>query len=74
MLHTKSISSNLKIPLISVDWLLIDLVRTKMCPPHMDQRLCFQGVWVRHHPSLFQHIGTHSSLTGKLQELKDDDF
>ncbi|KAG7273612.1 hypothetical protein CRUP_011041 [Coryphaenoides rupestris] len=28
----------------------------------------------RHKPSLFQHIGLHSSLSGKLQNLKDKDF
>merc|ERR1712192_262604 len=57
-----------------VDWLLLDLVRTKMCSPYMDPKQCSQDVWIRHHPSLFQHIGTHSSLAGKLQELKDNDF
>lgn len=26
--------------------------------------------WVHYKPSLFQHIGTHSSLKGKVQKLK----
>ena len=60
--------------IFSVDWLLTDLVRTKMCPPHIDQQLCFKDAWILHHPSLFQHVGTHSSLRGKLQELKDPFF
>lgn len=29
---------------------------------------------MRHRPSLFQHIGTHSSLAGKLQKLRERDF
>lgn len=27
-------------------------------------------LWVNYKPSLFQHIGTHSSLKGKVQRLK----
>lgn len=27
-------------------------------------------MWVHYKPSLFQHIGTHSSLKGKVQKLK----
>lgn len=27
-------------------------------------------LWVHYKPSLFQHIGTHSSLKGKVQKLK----
>lgn len=26
--------------------------------------------WIHYRPSLFQHIGTHSSLKGKVQKLK----
>lgn len=26
--------------------------------------------WIHYKPSLFQHIGTHSSLKGKVQRLK----
>ena len=28
-------------------------------------------LWLHYKPSLFQHIGTHSSLKGKVQKLKD---
>lgn len=27
-------------------------------------------LWIHYKPSLFQHIGTHSSLRGKVQKLK----
>lgn len=30
--------------------------------------------WIRYKPSLFQHIGTTSSLKGKVQKLKDSQF
>jgi len=30
--------------------------------------------WFLHKPSLFQHIGVHSSLKGKVQKLKEKDF
>ena len=29
-----------------------------------------ERVWIHYKPSLFQHIGTHSSLKGKVQKLK----
>lgn len=29
-----------------------------------------ENVWIHYKPSLFQHIGTHSSLKGKVQKLK----
>lgn len=31
-------------------------------------------LWVHYKPSLFQHIGTTSSLRGKVQKLKDKQF
>lgn len=31
-------------------------------------------VWIHYKPSLFQHIGTTSSLKGKVQKLKDKQF
>lgn len=31
-------------------------------------------IWLHFHPSLFQHIGTTSSLKGKIQKLKDNQF
>ncbi|CAL4119809.1 unnamed protein product, partial [Meganyctiphanes norvegica] len=33
-----------------------------------------ENVWIHYKPSLFQHIGTHSSLKGKVQKLKDKQF
>ncbi|XP_023229462.1 alpha-1,3-mannosyl-glycoprotein 4-beta-N-acetylglucosaminyltransferase B-like [Centruroides sculpturatus] len=32
------------------------------------------SVWLHYRPSLFQHVGTHSSLKGKVQKLKDKQF
>ncbi|KAG1687724.1 Alpha-1,3-mannosyl-glycoprotein 4-beta-N-acetylglucosaminyltransferase B [Nymphon striatum] len=32
------------------------------------------AVWIHYKTSLFQHIGTHSSLKGKVQKLKDKKF
>ncbi|XP_046903385.1 alpha-1,3-mannosyl-glycoprotein 4-beta-N-acetylglucosaminyltransferase A [Hypomesus transpacificus] len=32
------------------------------------------GLRVRFRPSLFQHVGLHSSLAGKIQKLTDKDF
>ncbi len=60
-----------------VDWLLDDLLRTKMCKLDHDDKRCKSEktkLWVRYKPSLFQHIGTHSSLRGKVQRLKDKQF
>lgn len=31
-------------------------------------------LWLHYKPSLFQHIGTTSSLKGKVQKLKDKQF
>ena len=59
---------------ISVDWLLIDLLRAKMCRPLENSKNCLRDVWIQHSSSLFQHMGTHSSLSGKLQLLKDKKF
>lgn len=41
------------------------------------QRHCKQEkakLWLHYKPSLFQHIGTTSSLKGKVQKLKDKQF
>jgi len=57
-----------------VDWLLIDLLRAKMCRPLENSKNCLRDVWIQHSSSLFQHMGTHSSLSGKLQLLKDKKF
>uniref|UniRef100_A0A2P2HXG7 Alpha-1,3-mannosyl-glycoprotein 4-beta-N-acetylglucosaminyltransferase B n=1 Tax=Hirondellea gigas TaxID=1518452 RepID=A0A2P2HXG7_9CRUS len=60
-----------------VDWLLDYLVQTKSCNLDKDRKHCQkekEKVWIRYKPSLFQHIGTHSSLRGKLQKLKDKQF
>ena len=60
-----------------VDWLLYDIITTKVCSPDQDKKKCKKeknALQVQYKPSLFQHIGTHSSLKGKVQKLKDKQF
>ena len=43
-------------------------------PIFQDAKKCQKeraALWIHFKPSLFQHIGTHSSLKGKVQKLKD---
>ncbi|XP_044731713.1 alpha-1,3-mannosyl-glycoprotein 4-beta-N-acetylglucosaminyltransferase A [Chrysoperla carnea] len=61
-----------------VDWLLDNLIATKICNGEKDYvKHCKKDkalLWIHFKPSLFQHIGTHSSLKGKVQKLKDKQF
>lgn len=60
-----------------VDWLLDHLIHTKSCSLDKDMKHCKKAkdeLWIHYKPSLFQHIGTHSSLKGKVQKLKDKQF
>ncbi|OXU26362.1 hypothetical protein TSAR_002451 [Trichomalopsis sarcophagae] len=60
-----------------VDWLLDHLISTKVCSLDMDNKRCKMAkaeLWLHYKPSLFQHVGTHSSLKGKVQKLKDKQF
>lgn len=60
-----------------VDWLLYSLIYTKLCSIDKNQEFCKKEkskLWIHYRPSLFQHIGVHSSLKGKLQKLKDRQF
>ncbi|KAK7864644.1 hypothetical protein R5R35_012416 [Gryllus longicercus] len=60
-----------------VDWLLDHLISTKICNLDKDGKHCRKAkaqLWLQYKPSLFQHIGTHSSLKGKVQKLKDKQF
>ncbi|XP_069670865.1 alpha-1,3-mannosyl-glycoprotein 4-beta-N-acetylglucosaminyltransferase A isoform X1 [Periplaneta americana] len=60
-----------------VDWLLDHLIHTKICSLDKDSKHCKKAksqLWIHYKPSLFQHIGTHSSLKGKVQKLKDKQF
>ena len=52
-----------------VDWLLIDVIRTKVCSPEMDEKTCDLATskkWIQYKGLMFVHIGTHSSLGGKV--------
>ena len=62
-----------------VDWLLYDIISTKVCEPRLQERSdnstkeckeMMNATIVRHRPCLFQHIGEHSSLIGKMHKLK----
>jgi len=60
-----------------VDWLLENILRSKVCKLDQDAKKCKKEkdkLWIHYKPSLFQHIGTHSSLKGKIQKLKDRQF
>ena len=60
-----------------VDWILTEYARVKYCRMDKDTKDCRKQLatkWLFYRPSLFQHIGTHSSLKGKVQKLKDKNF
>ncbi|XP_069834726.1 alpha-1,3-mannosyl-glycoprotein 4-beta-N-acetylglucosaminyltransferase-like protein MGAT4D [Dendropsophus ebraccatus] len=60
-----------------IDWLLDHFLWVKVCHPEKDAKHCDRqksNLRIRYRPSLFQHVGTHSSLAGKIQNLKDKDF
>ncbi|EFX88534.1 hypothetical protein DAPPUDRAFT_310736 [Daphnia pulex] len=60
-----------------VDWLLDPIIETRYCPHDTVRKKCNQIKllkWIHFKPSLFQHVGTTSSLKGKVQKLKDKNF
>ncbi|KAM3613429.1 uncharacterized protein V6R79_025996 [Siganus canaliculatus] len=60
-----------------IDWLLDHILWVKVCHPEKDSKHCSEQKAMlkkRHKPSLFQHVGLHSSLPGKVQRLQDKDF
>lgn len=60
-----------------VDWLLDHVLQTKVCRFDENAKSCRKrkdDVWLHYKPSLFQHVGAHSSLKGKVQKLKDKQF
>ncbi|XP_034961525.1 alpha-1,3-mannosyl-glycoprotein 4-beta-N-acetylglucosaminyltransferase B isoform X1 [Zootoca vivipara] len=59
-----------------IDWLLDHILWVKVCNPEKDAKHCDRqkaNLRIRFKPSLFQHVGTHSSLAGKIQKLKVED-
>uniref|UniRef100_A0A3B4A892 Alpha-1,3-mannosyl-glycoprotein 4-beta-N-acetylglucosaminyltransferase A n=1 Tax=Periophthalmus magnuspinnatus TaxID=409849 RepID=A0A3B4A892_9GOBI len=55
-----------------IDWLLDHILWVKVCNPEKDAKHCERqksSLRIRFRPSLFQHVGLHSSLAGKLQKL-----
>ena len=60
-----------------VDCILGEIGRLKYCRADIEAKECrrvLNNNWLFFRPSLFQHIGTHSSLRGKVQKLKDRQF
>ncbi|XP_072118866.1 alpha-1,3-mannosyl-glycoprotein 4-beta-N-acetylglucosaminyltransferase A [Mobula birostris] len=60
-----------------IDWLLDHILWVKVCNPERDAKHCERqksNIRIRFRPSLFQHVGLHSSLAGKIQKLTDKDF
>lgn len=60
-----------------VDWLLDNLLYTKVCSPEKSDKSCASSkkkIKRTMRPSQFQHVGTHSSLAGKVQKLQDGSF
>ena len=60
-----------------IDWLYDLVLDIKICNPEKGQSHCLRSkdeLKLRFKPSLFQHVGTQSSLKGKTQKLKDKDF
>uniref|UniRef100_A0A672H2R0 Alpha-1,3-mannosyl-glycoprotein 4-beta-N-acetylglucosaminyltransferase B-like n=1 Tax=Salarias fasciatus TaxID=181472 RepID=A0A672H2R0_SALFA len=60
-----------------IDWLLDHILWVKVCNPERDVKDCARqkaSMKRTYKPSLFQHVGLHSSLPGKVQQLKDKDF
>ncbi|KTF98225.1 hypothetical protein cypCar_00042457 [Cyprinus carpio] len=56
-----------------IDWLLDHILWVKVCNPEKDLKHCNNEkaqLKRTYKPSLFQHVGLHSSLTGKIQNLK----
>ncbi|XP_076799859.1 alpha-1,3-mannosyl-glycoprotein 4-beta-N-acetylglucosaminyltransferase A-like [Clavelina lepadiformis] len=60
-----------------LDWLQLDYVASAVCSYDENAQQCNKRRELKmppHKPSLFQHIGSVSSLQGKTQNLKDNSF
>ncbi len=59
------------------DWLYNSVLDVKICNPEKGNVHCIRSkssLKIIYKPSLFQHVGVHSSLKGKTQKLKDKEF
>ncbi|XP_042696738.1 alpha-1,3-mannosyl-glycoprotein 4-beta-N-acetylglucosaminyltransferase A isoform X4 [Chrysemys picta bellii] len=77
---------NFALQLSSEDWMILEfsqlgfidhILWVKVCNPEKDAKHCDRqksNLRIRFRPSLFQHVGLHSSLAGKIQKLTDKDF
>jgi len=60
-----------------IDWLYDIVFNTIICNPGKSVAHCIDSkkqLVITHPSSLFQHMGTHSSLKGKVQTIKDKHF
>ncbi|RWS10779.1 Alpha-1:3-mannosyl-glycoprotein 4-beta-N-acetylglucosaminyltransferase B-like protein, partial [Dinothrombium tinctorium] len=60
-----------------VDWLLEYTAKMRYCGLDYDKAKCNKILskhWLTARPPLFQHIGVHSSLKGKVQKLRERNF
>ncbi|XP_045408201.1 alpha-1,3-mannosyl-glycoprotein 4-beta-N-acetylglucosaminyltransferase-like protein MGAT4D isoform X6 [Lemur catta] len=56
-----------------IDWLLEDMFQVKMCypgEPLMNYKGRRKQIRIQYKPSLFQHVGKHSSFSGREQHYK----
>ena len=52
--------------------MICEICGPKVCKLDQDHKKCKkekEKLWIHYKPSLFQHIGTHSSLKGKVLTL-----
>ena len=59
------------------DWLLDHYMQVLVCSPEKGSKHCNtekKKIRITSRPSLFQHVGRHSSLKGKIQKLVDRGF
>lgn len=60
-----------------VDWLLVNFAQVRYCRNDHSPSRCrvrLQRHLVQYRPPLFQHVGLHSSMLGKIQKLKERNF
>ncbi|KAI6176986.1 hypothetical protein M3Y97_00858100 [Aphelenchoides bicaudatus] len=58
-----------------VDWIVSDLFNSRFCSPEVNCAKSINGVYrFIQKPPLFQHVGKYSSLTNKVQLLREKSF
>ncbi|KAK6057602.1 hypothetical protein COOONC_04880 [Cooperia oncophora] len=60
-----------------VDWILMDIIRSRYCNPDKTKQDCDKVIRcfvINSGTSQFQHVGKVSSLAGKIQGIRDHTF